>query len=74
MTRIYTYQCENAINTSRDHISQLAKRGVFSRAELAEFIHALRAELYILDLVLDTWEIADEQKVEDQQRNIAIAE
>ncbi|MDO4222172.1 MAG: hypothetical protein Q4C88_08650 [Akkermansia sp.] len=74
MTRIYTYQCENAVNTSRDHISQLTKRGVYSRAELAEFIRALRAELLTLDLVLDAWEIADAQDAEDKQRNIAIAE
>ena len=74
MTRIYTYKCQNAVSTSRDHISQLAKRGVHSRAELDSFIRALRAELYTLDLVLEAWEIADAQDVEDQQRNRAIAE
>lgn len=74
MTRIYTHQCENAVNTSRDHISQLAKRGVYSREELDTFIRALRAELHTLDLVLDAWEIADAQDAEDKQRNIAIAE
>ena len=74
MTRIYTYQCQNAVSTSRDHISQLAKRGVYSRAELDSFIRALRAELLTLDLVLDAWEVADAQDAEDKQRNIAIAE
>ena len=74
MNRIYTYQCENAVNTSRDHISQLAKRGVYSRAELDSLIRALRAELLTLDLVLDAWEIADAQDAEDKQRNIAVAE
>ena len=74
MTRIYTYQCENAVNTSRDHISQLAKRGVYSRAELDSLIRALRAELLTLELVLDAWEIADAQDAEDKQRNIAVAE
>ena len=69
MTRIYTYQCENAVNTSRDHISQLAKRGVFSHEELDAFIRALRAELHTLDLVSDAWEIADKQMDEERERN-----
>lgn len=68
MTRIYTYQCENAARTSRDHINQLTQRGIFSRAELDTFICTLRAELYTLDLVLDAWEIADKQMDEERER------
>lgn len=68
MTRIYIYQCENAARTSRDHISQLTQRGIYSREELADFIDAIRAELHTLDLVLDTWEIADKQMDEERER------
>ena len=74
MTRIYTYQCENAARTSRDHINQLTQRGIYSREELDTFIRTLRKELYTLELVLDAWEIADKQMDEELERRAKEAE